>query len=384
MEGKLLYQMKNKMIDNNRKDIIDNYLDTFNHDVRTLVSSILGLSVIGENEVNNPEKTGECFSSIRNTAKSLLECIDGNMTKMREQLGDVRGREELFNLTQLSNIIKEYTKDSNIDGWLDVEYDNETDYEEYLIGDLHRIKYVIYQVFDEIFTRHAQKIRVKLSANKMCAKNNRIINIVFYDDGIDSLTEEKDSYSYEIARGFVNKMNGSMERSMKDNINILTLSLLLNSQDTFSKSCEKENTEEKKNEINCDEFAGVRILLVEDNELNAKITKEVIELHGACVDWAINGYDAIKLITKEREESYDLILMDLQMPDIDGFETTRAIRNLNMNYTKRIPILALTANVLIGSIQEALAVGMDNYIVKPVEINDLRHIIKKYVKNENL
>ncbi|MDR0389048.1 MAG: response regulator, partial [Spirochaetaceae bacterium] len=132
--------------------------------------------------------------------------------------------------------------------------------------------------------------------------------------------------------------------------------------------------------------AGRRILLVEDVEINKEIVCSLLEETGLIIDWAENGVEAVRLF-REHGEEYSLILMDLQMPEMDGFEATRRIRELEQaaeasdtgKAQRQLPIIAMTANVFREDIDKCFDAGMNDHLGKPVDIDDLRAILRTYL-----
>jgi CheY-like chemotaxis protein len=129
------------------------------------------------------------------------------------------------------------------------------------------------------------------------------------------------------------------------------------------------------------ETGKIRILLVEDNMINRKVATKLIEKSGYTVDCALNGVEALKRI-KKTDEPYDLILMDCQMPVMDGYEATREIRRMEGDQ-RRTPIIAITANAMKGDRQRCLAAGMDDYISKPINSEVLHAMLNHWLKRDN-
>jgi CheY-like chemotaxis protein len=124
---------------------------------------------------------------------------------------------------------------------------------------------------------------------------------------------------------------------------------------------------------------GKRLLLVEDNEMNAEIASEILEMTGMSVEFAVNGAEAVDRISEVEDGYYDLVLMDIQMPVMNGYEATRAIRSLDREYTKRLPIVAMTANAFAEDVHAAEGAGMNAHIAKPIELDTLATILRKWV-----
>lgn len=124
---------------------------------------------------------------------------------------------------------------------------------------------------------------------------------------------------------------------------------------------------------------GVRILLVEDNEINTEIASELLTDEGCIVETANDGVACIDMIEKADADYYKMILMDIQMPVMNGYDTTLTIRKMKDTKKARIPIIAMTANVFAEDIQKVLSVGMNDHVAKPVDMNILVPTMMKYL-----
>lgn len=136
-------------------------------------------------------------------------------------------------------------------------------------------------------------------------------------------------------------------------------------------------TPEKKERVSS--LAGKRILLVEDNDLNREIATELLQMHELFIDEAENGQLALEKFRDSMPGDYDCILMDVQMPVMDGYEATRAIRALERKDAKTIPILALSANVFATDLGKAHGAGMNEHISKPIDIGHLIDVLQKWI-----
>ncbi|MBC5649417.1 hybrid sensor histidine kinase/response regulator [Christensenella tenuis] len=122
-----------------------------------------------------------------------------------------------------------------------------------------------------------------------------------------------------------------------------------------------------------------RALLVEDNEINAEIMSEIIKMSGIRVEWAHNGKEAVEMVGASEEEYYDIIFMDVQMPYLNGYEATAAIRNMDRKDVRKLPIVAMTANAFAEDVDHAKNAGMNEHIAKPVDLGNLSAIMDKYL-----
>lgn len=128
------------------------------------------------------------------------------------------------------------------------------------------------------------------------------------------------------------------------------------------------------------DYSGKRILLVEDNELNREIAVEIIGSTGITIDTAVNGLDAVRKVTQSEEGFYQMILMDIQMPVMDGYEATRQIRSLQRTDITHMPIIAMTANAFSEDVTNAIKAGMNYHLAKPIDIGVLMDILNKYLQ----
>lgn len=134
-------------------------------------------------------------------------------------------------------------------------------------------------------------------------------------------------------------------------------------------------------DFNEKQFSGKRVLLVEDNELNCEIAAEIIGMTGATVETAENGQEAVDMVQSSQEGYYNLIFMDIQMPVMNGYDATRAIRKLEESRTKKIPIVAMTANAFIEDIQMSKDSGMNGHLAKPLDVEQLMEILRQWLSD---
>ena len=127
---------------------------------------------------------------------------------------------------------------------------------------------------------------------------------------------------------------------------------------------------------------GNRVLLVEDNALNVEIATEVLRMTGLDVDCATDGAEAVDCMAECEDGYYDMIFMDIQMPRLNGYDATRAIRAMNRPYCKQIPIIAMTANAFAEDVQAAKTVGMNEHIAKPLDMNALARVLNKWLRQK--
>ena len=125
------------------------------------------------------------------------------------------------------------------------------------------------------------------------------------------------------------------------------------------------------------DFSGHRILLAEDNELNAEIAKELLEMTGISVDIVSDGTEAVDQMLQCPDGYYDIVFMDIQMPKMNGYDAVRAIRSMNREYCRHVPIIAMTANAFAEDVQAARTVGMNGHIAKPLNLKELAAVLMR-------
>ena len=144
--------------------------------------------------------------------------------------------------------------------------------------------------------------------------------------------------------------------------------------------CENRAKESALSPVEALDLKGVRCLLAEDNELNAEITIEILEETGMLIEHVWNGEEAVERVKQAGDGYYDLILMDIQMPKLNGYDATRVIRTLGTEYSAKVPIIAMTANAFAEDVHAAMSAGMNEHIAKPIDLKSLARVISKWVK----
>lgn len=360
------------------------FLNNMSHDIRTPMNAIIGYTDLAINHYDNSKLILNYLNKISNSSEYLLNLINDILDMSRIESGRVilnKSNESLkdiinSNVTIVSNSIEK--KKINFKINYDVIDDN-------IICDRVRLSKIILNVLSNAikYTKAYGKISLDIS------QNNSIYKFVFTDNGIGIKSEfidkifepftreERNSNNIQgtglgmaITKSLVDIMNGTIKCESKENIGskfTVEIPLVID---------KKIKLEESNQSIN-KSFSGKRILLVDDNELNQDIVRVALKDIGIGIVIANNGKECFDIISKDK--SFDIILMDITMPIMDGYTTTSKIRGMKDEYYINIPIIAMSANAFIDDSKKGLAIGMNDYITKPIRIDNLIKVIGKYL-----
>ena len=182
-----------------------------------------------------------------------------------------------------------------------------------------------------------------------------------------------------VIKGLVDLMHGTIDvDSQKGKGSVFRITLPFPEEPDTEEDTSTDGERETEEKTASSPLKGKRILVTEDNELNLEITEQFLEILGAETASAHDGAEAVALFSSSPPGTYDAILMDVQMPKMDGYEATKAIRNLSRGDAAAIPIISTTANAFREDMEKALSCGMNDHIPKPLELKKLQDILMKY------
>lgn len=368
------------------------FLSNMSHDIRTPMNAIIGFTSLALSHIDNIEQVEEYLRKIMTSGNHLLNLINDVLDMSRIESGKMKLEENPCRLSDilqgLYNIIQADAKAKKLE--LNIE---SADVEnEDVICDELRLNQVLLNLLSNAvkYTGEGGSVRLKLTEKTGAPEGYANYEFCITDNGI-GMSEDFVQHIFEpfereknttfsgiqgtglgmaITKNIVDMMNGSIEiKSKKDSGTEVLVSFVfkLNSQT-------KEQRDVKDKSLNLQKG---RILLAEDNELNQEIAASILSDAGFSVEIAGNGQIAVDMLKQSQEGYYQLILMDVQMPIMNGYEATKEIRKLSDKKLSSIPIFAMTANAFEEDKQEALRCGMNGHIAKPIDVEKLFEVLDK-------
>jgi len=372
------------------------FLSSMSHDIRTPMNAILGLTDIAKVHIDDSDRVTECLGKINTAGKHLLELINEVLDMNKIESGTFELFCEDFDIADTLNEVSVMSK-SLVDARNHtLTIDTSSISHSWLKGDKSRLSQVIMNLVSNSvkYTNNGGLIIVKLEETGASEKQ-AYYRIIVRDNGIgmseeylptlfDPYTRAKDDavskaqgtgLGMSITKQFVEMMGGTIEvRS--------TLGIGTTFEIRIPFEIADESTRKKCGVVISDfakvNYKGKRILVVEDNVVNAEIMGEFLSMASVSVEFARDGVEAVKKFSECEDGYYDMIFMDVQMPRMDGYEATRTIRDMNRQYGKDVPIIAVTANAFSEDIAKTQDAGMNSHITKPVVYDKLYEVLAEY------
>lgn len=370
------------------------FLFSMSHDIRTPMNAIIGYTQLLENNLDNKKQALDYISKLKSSSTILLSLINYILEMTQIESGKLDLKKEIGDLDDLVKNINVVVEPLIKEKKLHYSYHLEIKHH-HIICDKTKLREIVLNILSNAIKYTPEGGNVELLIQEISFENNKVkYHFIIINNGIgmkedflphifEEFAREKTSTESKvpgvglglpIVKSLIDMMNGTIQVESKLNKGTkFTVEL------SFLTSLQVENVNER-NTSTLD-FSGKHILLVEDNELNAEIGIELLNTFKVIIDLAKNGEECIKILEKMPEGYYDLILMDIQMPIMDGYEATKIIRSFN-NKNAQIPIIAMTANAFEEDRKHALQLGMNEHLAKPVDIEKLKDVLTKYFNHE--
>ena len=363
------------------------FLQRMSHDIRTPINGICGMLDVADHYADDLEKQTECRGKIKEASHLLLELVNEVLDMSKLEADEMVLEETPFNLSSIAEevfaVIEQIAAEQNIR----IMWEKKEVIHRNLIGSPAYVKRVMMNILSNAVKYNKENGCIYISCREILSEQPEMTTMEFAcrDTGIGM----KDAFQKHIFEPFAQEHTGSRTKYAGTGLGMPISKKLVEKMGgtiTF-KSKEGAGTiflirvpfkidlradkREKQKDISEKSLKGLHILLVEDNELNMEIAELMFRNEGAVVTKAWNGQEAVEIFKKSRPGEIDVILMDIMMPVMNGYEATKIIRSMGREDAKVIPIIAMTANAFTEDRLRAKEAGMNEHIAKPVDANKL-------------
>ena len=382
------------------------FLSRMTHDIRTPMNGIIGMTTLAISNLNrnNLEKVGECLAKINTSSTHLLGIINEALDMGQIESGKFALNCEEFNFMQMIEDVKDVIEESAKARKHQLDVSCEEIVHTSVYGDDVRLRKALINILGNAikYTPDGGKISMEVTEKSTNKEDLCCFEFVIQDNGIGMSKEflphlflpferehnDKTSkiqgtgLGMVITKNIIQLMNGDIQVESEPGVGtkfVVTVYMGLQNGVSPARQVSTDKTENILNYIASLDYSKKKILLVEDNELNREVATEIIALTNAKIEVAENGKAALNMIVERPAYYYDLIFMDIQMPVMDGYEATRAIRQLTDDYTKEIPIIAMSANAFAEDVIAARQAGMNDHIAKPLDLKKLAEAFEQWM-----
>lgn len=379
------------------------FLNNMSHDIRTPMNAIIGYTSLAISHIDDSDLVKNYLSKIKNSSGHLLSLINDVLDMSRIESGKINIEEKSEDLTDIIATLTDIVYADINSKQQNFAVDTADIADKFIMCDRLRLNQVLLNILSNAikYTAPGGNISMRIAELSVSPSGYATYEFRIRDNGIgmdqdfqkaifEPFTRAKSStlsgiqgtgLGMAITKNLVDMMGGSIKVASelgKGTEIVATFDFKLASQLEENKLDAGAVCREDRPESETFDLTGRKILLVEDNELNREIATVILEEYGCNVTPAEDGNVAVRIMSEAREGDFDLVLMDVQMPTIDGYEATRRIRALGTGIS-RIPIIAMTANAFEEDRRAALDAGMDDHIAKPIDIGNLKQVLSKFI-----
>ena len=373
------------------------FLQRMSHDIRTPINGIRGLVNMADHYADDMERQTEYRTKVKEASNLLLELVNDVLDMSKLESGEIVLEEIPFNLSSISRevfvVIEQMAAEQNIRvAWEKKEITHRD-----FIGSPGYVKRVMMNILSNAVKYNKENGQIYVSCVEIPSEQPEMTTMEFVcrDTGI-GMTEAFQKRIFEpfaqehtgsrakfagtglgmaISKKLVEEMGGTITFESKKGVGTTFVIRV-----PFKIDLDADKREESK-DVSEKSIKGMHVLLAEDNELNMEIAEFLLQNEGAEVTKAWNGQEIVELFRKSESGEFDVILMDIMMPIINGYEAAKRIRSLDREDAKKIPIIAMTANAFTEDRIRAKEAGMDEHVAKPIDVELLIKVIHKLVKH---
>ena len=402
-------------------DAKSSFLSNMSHDIRTPMNAIMGFAGIASEHLDDPDKVRACLDKIIVSSNHLLQLINNVLDMSRIESGRMVLEESWVNIREIVHEVSDFMKPEILAREHEYEFRVGENIPNYVLCDRLRVTQLLLNILSNAvkYTPKQGRIRLSVAEGIGAPQGYFALEFVISDTGIgmsrDFQTRLFEPFEREnnstvskvmgsglgmsICKGIVDSMGGTLTvDSQQGRGSVITVNLAMkyrNEDEETAEIAAAESADNGRQAVTSrsaifydaadtgivKDKDKIRILVVEDNELNREIAKELLEDIGYLVETAEDGESAVLKIRRSDRDYYDAVLMDIQMPGIDGYEAARNIRRLFDWEHAQIPIIAMTANAFEDDMEKARGAGMNAYIAKPVDPEAVKKILEQVLAN---
>jgi CheY-like chemotaxis protein/nitrogen-specific signal transduction histidine kinase len=372
----------------------NDFLANMSHDIRTPMNAIVGYTNIAKTHQDKPGTVADALDKIGSSSHYLLSLINDILDISKIESGKMQISSAPCDLAALFRRIEDITALQAQNKALNITYCHDSIRHYKVNADELRLEQILINIISNAIKYTPSGKSVELISEEIPLSDGKnTYRFIVRDTGI-GISEEYLPHIFESftreERTTINRIQGTglglaitakIVEMMGGTISVKS-KLGEGSEFTVEIALESVETEEPASAENHErlDLAGRKILLVEDNDINAEIARMVLEQFGAEVQRAENGKTGVDALQEKEPDFYDVVLMDIQMPVMNGYEAAKAIRSLGGPYSS-LPIIAMSANAYEEDVRDCLAAGMDGHIAKPFDPAELLRVLHKYIKD---
>ncbi len=364
------------------------FLSRMSHEIRTPMNGIIGMTAIALQKDQNNERILDCLHKIQDSSTYLLGLINDILDMSKIESGKMQLEAANFDITEIFTTVYEIIRPQAEAKNIRLNFETDLRHQ-WFCADKMRISQVLINLLGNAVKFTEPDGDVYLIVREY-EKDDTASEVFFAvkDTGIGISKEDCERVFHAFEQAIDSKKPKQQGTGLGLSISSRLIQMMGSSIQLESQLGEGSTfhfmltltlgeSEEEQDTIEEDAFSGYRVLVVEDNELNAEIAQELLEERGFTVELACDGSQAVKIIEEKPPHTYDVILMDVMMPIMDGLEATKAIRAMEREDCRTIPIIAMSANAFDDDLKKSVECGMNGHLSKPVEVDKLYRMLQK-------